>query len=57
MEFLALDPELILKIIFLDFNYIKPVSRIGIVQKLEHIASINLNDQFGFQKFEQLSIS
>jgi 3-methyladenine DNA glycosylase AlkC len=54
MEFLALDPELILKNNFPEFNYIKPVSRIGIVQKLEHIAA-NLNDQFGFQKFEQLS--
>ena len=54
MEFLALDPELILKNNLPDFNYIKPDSRIGIVQKLEHIAA-NLNDQFGFQKFEQLS--
>ena len=39
MEFLVLDPELILKNNFPDFNYVKPVDRIGIVQKLEHIAA------------------
>jgi 3-methyladenine DNA glycosylase AlkC len=54
MEFLVLDPELILKNNFPDFNYVKPVDRIGIVQKLEHIAA-NLNEQFGFKKFEQFS--
>jgi hypothetical protein len=54
MEFLVLDPELILKNNFPDFNYIKPASRIGIVQKLEYIAT-NLNEQFGFKKFEQFS--
>ena len=54
MEFLVLDPELILKNNFPDFNYIKPASGIGIVQKLEYIAT-NLNEQFGFKKFEQFS--
>jgi len=54
MEFLVLDPELILKNNFPDFNYIKPASGIGIVQKLEYIAA-NLNEQFGFKKFEQFS--
>ena len=54
MEFPVLDPELILKNNFPDFNYIKPASRIGIVQKLEYIAT-NLNEQFGFKKFEQFS--
>jgi hypothetical protein len=37
MEFLALDPELILKNNFPDFNYVKPAGSIGIVRKLEHI--------------------
>jgi hypothetical protein len=37
MEFLFLDPELILKNNFPDFNYTKPAGRIGIVKKLEHI--------------------
>ena len=37
MEFLVLDPELILKNNFPDFNYIKPAGSIGIVQKLEYI--------------------
>ena len=37
MEFLVLDPELILKNNFPDFNYVKPAGSIGIVRKLEHI--------------------
>ena len=37
MEFLVLDPELILKNNFPDFNYTKPAGSIGIVQKLEYI--------------------
>ena len=52
MEFLALDIELILKNNFPEFDYSMVDTKLGIVQKLEHIA-LSVDAQFGFKKFEQ----